>query len=203
MRDPWNPGTTSGVVPETHRGVALAMKTAVVILAALTALAGCTSGDGDPMDGSPRSDDYGVGGRRDVSASGEPLAADDLVGAQWNGPAGDPAPSRVVNVIRGPDHCDWQSSIWLHLGWPVGTAAETAADIRQYVRDPRDVLPENVKKASLDMDAELPGAGDPTGYHVDSVELWLGDDGGDDAVYVVLEDHVERWPRTTEVIACE
>lgn len=170
------------------------MKTTLAIVATviMSAAVGCTSEDRVPMDGSPA-----------PTTAGESLSAHDLVAARWSGPAGDPVPTGVVNVIRGPEHCDWQSSLWLHLGWPVGTPAETASDIRQYVRDPGGVLPESVEKeASLALDAELPEAAEPTGYDVNTVELWLGEDGGDDAVYVVFADHVERWPRTAEVIAC-
>lgn len=181
------------------------MKTSLGILAAviLFGVAGCTSGDGQPMDASPTTTSADSSTVRPSPGSSEPMAVDDLVGARWSGPDDGAAPSSTLHVIRGPGHCDWESSVWLHLAWPVGTEAGTSGDIHQYVRDPRGVLPDEVEKqASLELDSEVPDTAEPTGYHVDGVELWLGDDGRDEAVYVVFEDHVERWPRTAEVIAC-
>lgn len=143
-------------------------------LAVLLSLAGCSTGE---------------------------ATVDDLVGARWTGPGGDPVSSRVINVIRGPEHCDWQSSLWMHVGWPLGTRADSAADIRQYVRDPEDVLPVETETA-FDTDVEMPKGASPTGFQADGVELWFGEDDGDHAVYLVFADHVERWPRAAEVIAC-
>lgn len=130
------------------------------------------------------------------------MRADGLVGAQWRGPEGNLVSSRVINVIRGPEHCGWQSSVWMHVGWPLGTQADTAADIRQYVRDPQNVLPDTGTRASLDTGVQVPPDAAPTGYETDGVLLWLGADDGDDAIYIVFDDHAERWPRTAQVIAC-
>jgi hypothetical protein len=76
------------------------------------------------------------------------------------------------------------------------------AETRQYIRDPSDTVPVELQTI-LDTNVELPDGASPTGYRADGVELWLGFDGGDDAIYVAFDDdHVERWPRSAEVIAC-
>lgn len=126
----------------------------------------------------------------------------ELVGARWTGPDGEVVSTRTLNVIRGPEHCDWQASLWMHIGWPLGTQADTAADIRQYLRDPQGVLPDGTTPTSLDTDAQVPESASPTAYEAGDVQLWLGEDGGQNAVYVVFPDHAERWPRATEVFAC-
>lgn len=172
-------------------------------LAALLSLPACTTGGDDPEDArdgaAPAPDEEG--GATSTPMGGEQTTADDLVDARWTGPDGEPVPSEVLNVLRGPQHCDWESSVLLHVGWPLGTAADTAADIRQYVRDPKGVLPD-VVMGSFGADVQVPAGASATGYEADGVELWLGESGGEEAMYVVFEEHAERWPRTAEVIAC-
>ncbi len=124
----------------------------------------------------------------------------DLISATWTRADGTSAPSEVVNVIQGPEHCGWDSSLWLHLGWPLGTAAESAEQIRQYVRDPEDVLG---MADEFDRQASLPEGSTFTGFTTDDVELWLGPDNGDAAIYLVFAPEVvQHWPRSAEVIAC-
>lgn len=174
-----------------------------VSLGALLSLSACTTGGDDREDArdgaAPAPDEEG--GATSSPMGGEQPTADDLVGARWTGPDGETVPSEVLNVLRGPQHCDWQSSVLLHVGWPLGTAADTAADIRQYVRDPKGVLPD-VVMGSFGADVQVPAGASATGYEADGVGLWLGEDGGEEAIYVVFEEHAERWPRTAEVIAC-
>ncbi len=54
----------------------------------------------------------------------------------------------------------------------------------------------------LDLDAKLPADATYSGYHQGESELWVSESDADEAVYVVRTNKVERWPRTTEVIAC-
>ena len=134
------------------------------------------------------------------SASAESdVGPDDLPRTRWTGGDGRSTEEGMVNVIRGPAHCDYETSLWLHLGWPPGTPAETDTQMRQYVRDPEDILG---LADGLDVQAVLPEAASATEFSADGVELWLGEDGGDAAVYLVFRDHVERWPRSPQIIAC-
>src|SRR5687768_5656519 len=56
------------------------------------------------------------------AVAGEPFAP--YPGSQWYGPDGRPLPmeEEIINVITGPDHCEWQSAAMLHTTWPPGTA---------------------------------------------------------------------------------
>lgn len=118
----------------------------------------------------------------------------------WNDARGEQVPEFVVSTYRGAEHCEWESAVFLQLGWPLGTA-EKIGPGRQYVRDPEGLFPENVI-VPLDLDARLPPDARYTGYHRGEVKLWVSDSEAADAVYLVRGEQVERWPRTTQTIAC-
>lgn len=118
---------------------------------------------------------------------------------EWRHRDGSRIDTDVVSVVRGPSHCGWESAFLLHLGWPLGSSAGDDTQMRQYVRDPSDVLGFGDQ---LEVQTELPAGAVDTRFRVDDVELWIGPHGGDDAVYLVFRDHVEKWPRSTEIFAC-
>lgn len=135
--------------------------------------------------------------------------------ATWLGPDGEPSErgrdyrdyTYEVRADVGPDHCDWQSVVFLRVGWPLGrtvgvSLGSTEGDSRTYVRDADGVLASWPGSAGLDLDAVLPEQVEPTGYRTGDVELWFGPDGGDRYAYLRSPDGVERWPRDTEGIAC-
>ncbi|MDQ3956826.1 MAG: hypothetical protein M3273_00735 [Actinomycetota bacterium] len=124
-------------------------------------------------------------------------------GSRWYGPDGDEIPedSNVINAITGPDHCDWQSAVMMHVGWPPGHDAADASESRQYLRDPEGVFPRESLMTTFDPDVDLPESAEYTGYRTDFMELWLAER-DEAAAYLVFADHVERWPRAEEVIAC-
>jgi hypothetical protein len=128
----------------------------------------------------------------------------------WTGPDGRPAArgesrefTYEVSAFEGPDHCEWQSAVFLNVGWPLGTTQGVTvgpSDSRSYIRDAEGALPFT---EGLDLDTELPPGATPTGYRTGDVELWFGDDGGDRWAYLVRGDGtVERWPRDVENVAC-
>lgn len=124
-------------------------------------------------------------------------------GSTWYGPEGEEISeeSNIINVITGPEHCKWQSAVMMHVGWPLGRDANNISESRQYLRDPNKVLPQEDLMTDFDDDVELPKTAKYTGYRTDFVELWL--DGNDRAAaYLVFSDHVERWPRAKDAIAC-
>lgn len=135
----------------------------------------------------------------DAASAGGDTTLDELLHAAWTDADGSSVDARVVNILRGPEHCDWQTSVWLHMGWPPGAIAEDDTQLRQYVRDPKNVLG---LADGLDTHAALPENASATEFSADGVELWLGERGGDDAVYLEFPDHVERWPRSRQIIAC-
>ena len=124
-------------------------------------------------------------------------------GSQWYGPDGDPVPeeSNIINAIKGPEHCDWDSGVMLHLGWPLGRDAANFSETRQYFRDPQRVFPADDFMTKYAADVDLPKTAENTGYRTDFMELWLDRTDGS-AAYLVFSDHVERWPRSRGGIAC-
>jgi len=155
-------------------------------IAILLALAACSPQETDP----------------DASLSPEVTFAP-YPGSQWYGPDGQPIPaeSGIVNAITGPEHCDWESGVILHLAWPLGRAAADSSQSRQYFRDPQEVFPQESLMDVFDPEVDLPDPAEDTGYRTDFMELWL-DPSDDSAAYLVFANHTERWPRGSDVIAC-
>lgn len=57
-------------------------------------------------------------------------------------------------------------------------------------------------KSGLNIDTMLPDGATDTDYRNGNVELWLGPAGGDEAILLVFSDPTERWPRSTQIVAC-
>jgi hypothetical protein len=121
--------------------------------------------------------------------------------AEWTDRRGEEVPDSILVTYRGDEHCDWQSAVFLDVGWPLGTRHTTAADARRYVRDPEGLFPE-LLLAEFDGDAELPRDARFTGYRRGDAELWLSPTEADRALFVVRGDVIERWPRTRDVLGC-
>lgn len=119
---------------------------------------------------------------------------------QWQEAGGNLVPERVVSTVQGPEHCDWESAVFLYVSWPLGTRSRSADDARQYVRDP-DGLFSAYTAAPFKPDATLPTGATNTGYHLNDLELWRAQDAGE-AVYLVRGGDIERWPRAKRPIAC-
>ena len=121
------------------------------------------------------------------------------VAGEWRDSAG-----RTLASYPGPEHCDWESVTFLEVAFSLTRPEDELARRSQYLRDPDGVL-EALVVAPYDGDASLPEDAVATGFHSGDAELWVSpaDADGDTygAVYVV-DDDVERWPRTREEIAC-
>jgi hypothetical protein len=144
----------------------------------------------------------------------DPVA--EAVEGTWQDADGTPLPdgtdaaddfALVIHTLEGPDHCGWTSVTFLHLGWPLGTRTEPPGDFRQYLRDPQGVLRERLV-TPFGADGAFPADAEPTGFHRGGWELWTAPSDVDEAVYVVEGDPRaggtwERWPRTTEIVACD
>jgi hypothetical protein len=124
-------------------------------------------------------------------------------GSRWFGPDGDEIAkdSNIINAITGPEHCNWQSAVMMHVGWPLGHDAADISEARLYLRDPEQVFFRDTPMSTFDADADLPERAKYTGYRTDFMELWLAKK-DDAAAYLVFVDHVERWPRSEDAIAC-
>lgn len=131
------------------------------------------------------------------TANGEPVQP----GTTWYGPDDRAVTDDIINLFRGPEHCDWQDAMMLHVGWPIGSD-RSGQNLRQYVRDPNGVLPDDRKLADYLERAELPPTAQYSGYHTGTAEIWTDPATEDQLLYVVGPDRVERWPRTDPPILC-
>lgn len=111
---------------------------------------------------------------------------------------GEPAGGEI-NTIAGPDHCDWQSAVMMHLGWPLGTVSRTSAESRQFIRDPEGVMSVDLQRELRAED--LPVGAEDTGYRLDGLQLWLSA-ADPQGAYLVSAVDVERWPRADPMIGC-
>jgi hypothetical protein len=148
------------------------------------------------------------------SQTAEPPGAEAFTGT-WYGPNGEVVsengPGFRASASSGPAHCGWQSALILSVIWPPGSdnGPDRGADWRQYVRDPRGVLPmgdpeDNPQpRGRLDTDAKLPAGAEDSGFHTETVELWFGPDRGGEWAYLVTPDATERWPRADPTIGCD
>ena len=131
-------------------------------------------------------------------------------GVDWDRPWLDAENEQVSELIvstyhpdPGGDHCEWDSVVLLHLGWPPGAAAEfRSGSERQYVRDAEGEL-EAPGRSPLELDSQLPPDAEYTGYHSGELQLWISASEATDAVYIVRPERVERWPRSQRHIFCD
>ena len=105
-------------------------------------------------------------------------------------------------TIAGPEHCGWQSATMLFIAWPPGTVSKTAAEARQYIRDPRGVIQGRPLLRQLELHATLPTDAKPTGYRYGPLEVYLSPSDQDQFIYVVGLLGVERWPRSDPMTLC-
>jgi hypothetical protein len=160
----------------------------LVLLVASVALAGCSLWPGPYDQSQPPPSPYA---------------------GSWQDRDGKPVPDgakggRLMMVsFDGPRHCDWESVTFLQLAWPPGRVApsDQARAVRQYLRDPNEVLaglsaPGKFGRAPLPADAR------DTGYRHGAYRLWVSRTDADRFVYVVSPGAVARWPRALQLIAC-
>jgi hypothetical protein len=113
----------------------------------------------------------------------------------WQDAAGDEVAEPIISTGTG---CPNDDAVLLHLGWPPGTA-QLRGLARQYVRDPSGKIVTG--SGSFDASAKLPDSARSSGYRRGEAELWVGQDAAE-FVYLVFDDHAERWPRMVEPVGC-
>lgn len=162
-----------------------------LIVIALVVIAGCGQEAGER--GAPAAQ---------LSPEDFDVAWTDADGVEVSDGVGEPDPDLVINTIRGPEHCDWESAVMLHLAVPIGEVASGPEAHRQYVRDPGHVLPQERLQDDFEPVAELPPDAESTGLRNGEIELWVAESTLDDEVYVGRDESFEAWPRATEPIGC-
>ena len=98
----------------------------------------------------------------------------------WHDEAGEPAPVTKLYSAPGPEHCSWDSMVFLY-----------AQDRHAYVREPTREL-ERFTAGPYRADIPLPDDASDTGYEREGRHLWLSAD--DNYVYVGSPRSVEAWP---------
>lgn len=135
-------------------------------------------------------------------------------GPMWEDAEGSPLSADAISVHHGDKHCDHDQYDFLHMGWPLGSAAERAgAGARQYVRDLDGGLSEEIALYGDGLQVEwarldaLPKDAVRTGFTTTGpggkqVELLLSDE-RDDVIYMMIGDAVERWPLADPPVGCD
>ena len=111
---------------------------------------------------------------------------------------------QVAASAAGPEHCEMQAMTFLTIGWPIGTFSPTAANSREFVRDPSHspMFASNLL-STLDLHARLPSDARPTGLAYDGLQVYVSAaDAGRD-IYLVGGGAVERWPRSDPPTGCQ
>jgi hypothetical protein len=112
-----------------------------------------------------------------------------------------PVDAAVISLIARPEHCGFSNITLLTVGWPLGRAAVTDKDARQYVRDPGNAFADKTLATFLPS-AALPEDAIFSGYRYGEDELWVSPETIDTAVDIVRNGVVEQWPRARELFAC-
>ena len=117
-----------------------------------------------------------------------PRSFTDALGLQiWTDSAGRPVPTTTIESWGGPEHCDWQSMTFLHLGRAV------------YVRNPQPDLADFFA-TPYEEHADLPAHAVDTGFERNGDRLWLATDR--QRAFVGSPQGVEVWPRAVDPLGC-
>ena len=108
-----------------------------------------------------------------------------------------------IATAAGPAHCEMQSMTMLHVGWPLGTRADSSAGARQYIRDPRDQLQNPYLQGTWVRNPPAPFDLADTGFRFGVLKLYVAPSDQDRYVYLVTPVDSERWPRSDPMTLCE
>ncbi len=107
-----------------------------------------------------------------------------------------------LSTAAGPDHCGWESATFLTIGWPPGTVATSAAEARQYIRDPRGVVATPFRDR-LQTQATMPADARPTGHRFGDLQIFVSPSDQDEFIYIQSGYGTERWPRSEPMTLCD
>jgi hypothetical protein len=119
---------------------------------------------------------------------------------RWTTEAGCDVRLDVLMTRQGEDACGGAEVADILMGTPLGRPPDSSP-ARIYVKDPTNVFNDEETSEAFDPDASVPTDAVDSGYRQDGAELWTVPE--DDAfVYLVSEDHVERWPQDQSPPGC-
>lgn len=107
----------------------------------------------------------------------------------------------VITMLPGQRDCGFDDVVLLTVGWPIGRAAQSSVDARQYVRDPSGRLGDRLS-GTFDGSTTLPTDAVSTGFKYGSDELVMSPSDAERYAYVVRGGATERWPRAKALLAC-
>ena len=117
---------------------------------------------------------------------------------RWRDAQGRLVPAQRVGTAVGSAHCDWEDVVFLTIGADLAGRLEIG---RLYNRDPSGTLREYTVGAYT-KNAALPPGAIATGLrNDDDARLWVRP-GFRNAVYIVVDGRVERWPRAMNAPGC-
>jgi hypothetical protein len=108
---------------------------------------------------------------------------------------------QVVSTFVGPSHCQMEASVFLVMGWPLGTKENNIDAARWYVRNPPEFMKPDLL-ADFSSSVTTPKDARYTDYHNATFELWFAPSDQDVAAYIKTEGHFERWPRARHSFTC-
>jgi hypothetical protein len=117
--------------------------------------------------------------------------------------AGRSVDSAELEASAGPSHCGWDSATFLSMGWPLGTRSTSAAQDREYIRDPGRTVQIPYLNGFWALNPALPADAKDTGYRYGALKLYLAPSDRDSYVYLVAPADRERWPRSDPPTTCE
>lgn len=118
-----------------------------------------------------------------------PRSYTDSIGLQvWSDAHGKEVPTKVLHARPGPEHCDWQSMIFLTIGK------------HTWVRQPQEGL-DDFFADPYDPHTTVPADAIDTGYQHEGDHLWLAADKR--FAYVGQREDAEAWPREVRLLGCD
>lgn len=118
---------------------------------------------------------------------------------RWTNDDGCPVRLDILMTRQGADACGGSKVADILMGTPLG-APHSSSRARIYIKDPTGQFGMSEIQAGYEADADLPEDATDSGYRQKSSELWTVPDG--DAIYLVSEDQVERWPHVEAPPTC-
>ena len=106
----------------------------------------------------------------------------------------------ILMTRQGKNACGGERVADIVMGTPLGQPPDSSS-ARIYIKDPGNVFQDDRTSQGYDPDANLPAVARDSGYRQDGAELWTVPD-EPRYIYLVSDDHVERWPQDETPPGC-